>query len=707
MPAANGRDHDVMTDLIDSVVRLAEAHAGLVYVLAFVATFFESLAVVGLVVPGSGVIVALGALIPSGTVKFLWLCFWSILGALGGDGVSYLFGWRYRDRLAQWWPFSRYPEVLVRGERFFAVHGGKSVFLSRFVAPVRGSVPLVAGMAGMRPGRFFIVSVLSALGWAPAHILPGALIGAGLTLTGVVAARLLVLVVVVAAVLWIAGKITAIAVRHSIAAIAAAQQRIDGWARRHEGWLARQTLALLYPGRGEARAFVLLGLILVAAAWVFFGVLEDVVTGDPLVRADTAIYNMLQGLRSLAGDQVMIAITELGDAVVAGAVAAVVLLWLSWRRAWYAAACWAAAVAGAGVIGIVIKLALHRPRPISIYAGWDAFSFPSGHATTNAAIYGFLAVLLARHARPALQVWIGGAAAFTVALIGFSRIYLGAHWFSDVVGGIAFGTAWIALLAIFYVRHSTQRVAAVPLAAIALTTIIAVGGFQIAHKMPSDIQRYMIRDAERTMTAATWWKDGWRALPSRRVDLVGEREEPLILQWAGNLDDLKTRLVAGGWRRPAPWSVAAALGWLGASGDPLRLPVLARLHDGRPAALTLIHVELASGAPNDRWVLRVWRAGTRLVSPSDQSRPLWVGAITRQRFQGTLAPFGLGFESHRIIVPYALLERALPASRLTTRADGKAGIQVLLARDPTFRIALPHLIPSGVNLTMQPSLPGG
>jgi len=670
-----------MTELINSIVNFAGLHAGLIYVLALVATFLESLAIVGLVVPGSGIIVALGALIPSGAVGFVPLCFWSILGALGGDGVSYWFGRRYRDRLGLWWPFNRHPQVLVRGERFFAEHGGKSVFLSRFVAPVRGAVPLVAGMAGMAPGRFFSVSTLSALGWAPAHILPGALVGAGLTLTGVVAARLLVLVLVVTALLWVAAKLTAIAVRHGVIAVGIAQQRLGAWARRHEGWLARQMLAVLDPARNEARAVLFLGLILVAAVWIFFGVLEDVVTGDPLVRADTAIYNLLHELRSLAGDRVMIAITELGDATVAGAVAAVVLLWLLWRRAWHAAAYWAAAVGGAAVIGIVIKLALHRPRPVPIYAGWDAFSFPSGHATTNAAIYGFLAVLLAREARPAIQALIGGAAALIVALIGFSRLYLGAHWFSDVVGGIAFGTAWIAFLAIVYVRHRRQAIRVVPLAAIALMTVTAVGVFQIARKMPSDLQRYAASHAERTMTAASWWGDGWRALPSRRIDLIGEWEEPLVLQWAGNRDELEKRLLAGGWRRPAPWSIAGALGWVGASADPLILPVLPRLHDGRAPALTLIHAEPATGKPANRWVLRVWNAGTRLASSAGESRPLWVGAVTRQQFNGAMAPFSLGFESGRIVIPYALLKNALPDSRLANRTDGRAGFQVLLAQD--------------------------
>ena len=672
-----------MSEFIHAIVQFAEMHAALVYGLAFLVACLESVAVVGVLIPGSGIIVAFGALVPSGAVGFWWLCFWSILGALAGDGLSYWVGHRYHGRLRRLWPLRRHPEVLAHGERFFAAHGGKSVFLSRFVPPVRGTVPLVAGMTGMAPGRFFTSSSLSAFGWAPSHILPGALIGAGLTLTGLVAARLLVFVVVLAAVLWLVVRVTVLTLRHGGRLLTLAQKRVERWARSHPGWVARQLLALLEPSRGEARALALLGLLLGLAAWTFFSVLEDVVSGEPLVDADTAIYNMLQGLRSLVADRVMIAITELGSATVAGAVVAVVALWLIWRRAWHAAAYWVAAVGGASLIGLVIKVALHRPRPAPVSAGWDAFSFPSGHATTSAAIYGFLAILLARDARPAWQAVIAATAALVVALISFSRLYLGAHWFSDVIGGVAFGTAWIALLAIAYVRHNPPQLPAVPLAVILVGTITAVGSFQVAHTMSADLDRYAVRQTGQTMTAATWWRDGWREIPSRRIDLAGEREEPLVLQWAGGRDDLERRLTAAGWRLPTPWSMATAVSWLSQTEDPLTLPVLPRLHDGHPAALTLIHAG-SGDHPNGRWVLRVWKSETRLTAPGSKPQALWVGAITQQRIRQALAPFGLGFERSPAAPPWALLEQALPNARRAIWADGGTGAEVMLARDPAF-----------------------
>jgi undecaprenyl-diphosphatase len=65
----------------------------------------------------------------------------------------------------------------VKSEAFFARHGDKSVFIARFVPGVRAFIPLIAGVLGMRVSRFYAANILSALVWAPSHILPAVLVG--------------------------------------------------------------------------------------------------------------------------------------------------------------------------------------------------------------------------------------------------------------------------------------------------------------------------------------------------------------------------------------------------------------------------------------------------------------------------------------------------------------------------------------------------
>ena len=143
-------------------------------------------------------------------------------------------------------------------------------------------------------------------------------------------------------------------------------------------------------------------------------------------------------------------VTDLGAAgVLVPLVLAAGLAW-RWRRgSWRPLALLAGAAAGAWVVQVAVKQLVERPRPPAGLALSHAtgFAFPSGHATDAAAVYGMLAVLLARSGRPAARVAAWAGAAALVALVGLSRLYLGVHWLSDVVAGAALGIAW--LLAIF------------------------------------------------------------------------------------------------------------------------------------------------------------------------------------------------------------------------------------------------------------------
>src|SRR3990167_3833941 len=149
--------------------------AGLI---TFLISASESVAIIGTVVPGSITMTAIGALAGAGIIPLWWTIFWAILGAIVGDGISYWIGWHFKERLSQVWPFRKHPKLLQSGEKFFYKYGGASVFIGRFVGPVRALVPLVAGMLRMQPMKFFIANILSAIGWAPAYMFPGIVLGA-------------------------------------------------------------------------------------------------------------------------------------------------------------------------------------------------------------------------------------------------------------------------------------------------------------------------------------------------------------------------------------------------------------------------------------------------------------------------------------------------------------------------------------------------
>ncbi|MDA8107982.1 MAG: VTT domain-containing protein, partial [Betaproteobacteria bacterium] len=587
----------------------------------------EALAFVGLLVPGATLMIGAGALVGVGALGFWSTLAWAVAGAVLGDGVSYWIGHRYKESLRAVRPLRERPQLLGRGEAFFEQHGGKSVFLARFIGPVRPIVPVVAGMLGMSPPRFYLYNLLSALAWAPAHLLPGMAFGASLALAGQVAVRLALLLgallVFAWLTLWLARALYRTLQRH------AAQWATGAllWAQRHRAfsWLIGDVLD---PRRPVPRALLAWLAVLVAAGWLFLGVLQDIVAGDPLVYAGQSLHHLLQHLRTPLGDRLLIAVTELGDLSVALPVILVVLAWLLWRGAARDAAYWLAAVSFGALSVAVVKAGI--PHLGGSAAAAQGHAFPSGHTSMSTVIYGFLAVLVAPALREGWR-WLPYAlASVLIGAIAFSRLYLGAHWLADVAAGLALGTAWVAVLAIARRRHSELPFRIPGLAAVALAAFVGAGLWHVYGNLEDDLQRYAVRSVAREMHASAWPRDGWRELPAFRRDLEGERRQPLNVQWAGDLALLRGRLLSAGWHAPLALTPRAALYWLQPGASLEQLPVPPQLNDGRAEALLLVRRAAPGMDPGTQLVLRLWPTSIRL---EPGGTPLWVGTVSWQRLR--------------------------------------------------------------------------
>ena len=198
-----------------------------------------------------------------------------------------------------------------------------------------------------------------------------------------------------------------------------------GWARR-----ARYPLAIAAAG---AVAFA------VIALWANAG-------GTPSI--DSSIESWVVDHRTPAVTSVAKIVTWLGSgAVLYPAVAVLALVWWWRRRDWRPGLALAVALGGATALYTILKPVFERPRPpaqdaVGTYSHW---SFPSGHATQSMAFYAVLAFLLTVGVSRRTRWWLG--AALVILVVGATRIYLGAHWFTDVLGGYAIGGCWAALVA--------------------------------------------------------------------------------------------------------------------------------------------------------------------------------------------------------------------------------------------------------------------
>ena len=602
-------------------------------VIALVA-FGESLAIVGTFVPAAIVMFGAGALIGSGALDVWEALGTAILGAVMGDGVSYEVGRRYEMRIRAWPIFERHHDAVARGEAFIQKHGGKSVVFARFAGAVRAFVPLLAGFGHMPRARFYAINVGSAILWAPAHILPGVLFGTSLALAEAVSGRLAVMLLLLVSVIWATSWLTSAAVRSGLPAIRRVRDAAVKHARERPSIGARATLAFLDPTRPGSTGLLFGTMVVVGAGWLFLSVLADVVSRDSLVQADMSAYQFLQDIRTEPMDWLMVMVTEMGSVGVMLPLVVVMLAWFAWRRAWTTAAYWIAAASFGELLVLILKYTLGRHRPVDgMYAGLEEFSFPSGHVTVTTVLLAFLAFLLSRGQTPPKRTAIALGSGAYIALVAFSRIYLGAHWLSDVLGGMSLGLVWVGLVAMSYSQHATHDdYAPRPIMLVVFITLAAFGGLWIHVRAPKDLARYAVPSHIRLTSDDDWIKAVWQQVPARRLEFAGEAEEPFQLQWACSESAVANDLKAAGWQDPPAWTLKSALGSLAPHAKIQELPVLPRFNQGDRAAL--VFVRGSAQEPEERKVLRLWRSRFEASSPGRATRPIWYGAVYREVWRG-------------------------------------------------------------------------
>jgi membrane-associated phospholipid phosphatase len=224
-------------------------------------------------------------------------------------------------------------------------------------------------------------------------------------------------------------------------------------------WLRRRLTPGQYLG-----LHLTLGLLAAAGClWLFGGIAEDIVNSDPLVSFDLAVANVLHELATPPLTTFFLIVTALGSIETIALVGLIGAVVLGVRRHWLHLGTWLAAVVGSAALNQLLKALFGRPRPYFEHplVLETSYSFPSGHAMESLVLYGMLAyfaVLTLRSWRSRTAVVFG--AALLVLLIGFSRMYLGVHYFSDVVAGYAAGGVWLStcITAMEFSRRSMQRI---------------------------------------------------------------------------------------------------------------------------------------------------------------------------------------------------------------------------------------------------------
>ncbi len=423
----------------------------------FLLPALEASAFVGFLFPGELAVIVGGVLAAQHKVSLAGVLIAAVAGAVIGDSIGYELGKRFGRGLLEGSLGRLVPHHhLDRAEQYLAERGGRAVFLGRFTAALRVLIPGLAGMAGIRYRTFLAYNAAGGLLWAVGFVLAGYFAGDNWRRVEHVAGRagiVVLLVVVVAAVLTAGARWLG---RHQREVGSFFERQLQRPAvRRLRSRYARQ---LSFVGRrlqpGEATGLRLTASLafLVVGGWTLGAITQDVIAGDESARLDRPVTTWFADHREPWMTRIMEILTRLGSSVVLVPVIAIVGL-VAWRtrRRWRDLLFLATAWIGSQVLFRSVKALTHRARPpaelrVGHVAGW---AFPSGHATSAAVVWGAVAIVLGSMTTSwRRRVTVATAALAVTITVGLTRLYLGAHWLTDVLAGWLLGACWLALLVI-------------------------------------------------------------------------------------------------------------------------------------------------------------------------------------------------------------------------------------------------------------------
>jgi len=585
----------------------------------FLVACLESLAIIGIIIPGVTLLFAIGVIISTGAMPFTTACIWAIAGAITGDGLSYWLGHKYAEKMPTIWPFKQHPKQLQSGIEFFHNNGIKSIVIGRFFGPLRAIVPLVAGMLKMPAKQFFIANILSAFLWAPIYLLPGMLIGFSMDIAFKL--TLLFIILIFGKKLWHLFSISSEKILHLIHQ--KSQFTSNKYTQHFSGWIVLGSILIFF-------------LILDSQYLHLFGQLNQ------------QLLSTLIGLHSPSRDNLFIHISRLADNtptfVFILSITAYFVLQQDHQRLRY----WIILALGSIFIAPLIKFSLQVVRPDVLLHINSSYSFPSGHSLRAILLWGGLALLLQPNNRPLLKFFNTSLSIIIVLAIGLSRLYLGVHWLTDILASLAIGIILLGFIGKNLHQQNTQSTQN-PFHLFAILLIILTSwGIQTNIYHAYDQRHYQLKPTQHSVNLQQWLEQK-NTIPNHPIDLTGLNNNPFNIYFAGKFNQLKKQLAKQNWTIHTYSTQTAFANFLTQTDTNSLLP---HIHAGQTPTITLEKTT----PQGDQHILRLWLTNNGL---EPNNTPIWLGQLSRQYNNSWLGLFQYSASDQRLENPLYQLHKNL------------------------------------------------
>lgn len=432
----------------DSLAQWLAEHQNWILIAIAGMAFLESLAVVGIIVPGVALLFAAGTAAGSSGISVAWVLAAAFAGAVVGDGLSFLLGYHYHNWIRRVPPFKSHPEWISKAENFFRQYGLMGIVIARFVGPIRPFMPMVAGFMQMKPLSFFSINILSAIAWAPFYLMPGYLVGASLEGDNALSGRHMGILL---------GMI-------------------------FSGWLLAQLLWWAHQHIQQRRNKLQLAIITGLACCTLFIAVSQLMQLNGVIELNQQFAAWALRLRHHWLDVFFVSLTQLGYREPMMLWAATVSLAIAWQRNLYVLTLWVGVLLIGQFLLFSLKEAFAWPRPALIQNLPDSYAFPSGHTTMNLVFLGSLAILCLPGVSPRRQKAVLSGVCILIMTIAASRLYLSVHWPTDIAGGLLLGGLILSGLYAVVLKKPFRTIRPLPIViASALAWLMGLGIWVIPH----------------------------------------------------------------------------------------------------------------------------------------------------------------------------------------------------------------------------------